>query len=64
MVHGVISGTKRKKREYGYSVILDNHERNRVIEGMITVSYRPNVAMEHDILVGVLLVMYMGNGIP
>ena len=31
---------------------------------MITVSHRPNVPMEQDILVGILLAMHMGNDIP
>ncbi len=31
---------------------------------MITVNYHPHTPMEQDILVGILLVMYMGNDIP
>ena len=38
--------------------------RSRRLEVIITVNYRPQVPMEQDILVGILLSMYMGNDIP
>ena len=42
----------------------DSTSRSRRLEGMITISYRPQVPMEQDILVGILLAMYIGNDIP
>ena len=38
--------------------------RSKRLVGMITINYRPQVPMEQDILVGILLAMHMGNDIP
>ena len=34
------------------------------MEGMITIEYRHHVPLEQDLLVGLLLVMHIGNDIP
>ena len=38
--------------------------KHKRLEGMITIEYRPRIPLEQDLLVGLLLVMHMGNDIP
>ena len=46
------------------SYMANGSTKAKRLEGMITVNYRPQVPMEQDILVGILLAMHMGNDIP
>jgi hypothetical protein len=38
--------------------------KHKRLEGMITIEYRPRIPLKHDLLVGLLLAMHMGNDIP
>ena len=44
-----------------YANSTSKHKR---LEGMITIEYRHRVSLEQDLLVGLLLVMHIGNDIP
>jgi hypothetical protein len=47
--------------EVGYYNSTSNHKR---LEGIIIIEYRSRVSLEQDLLVGLLLVIHIGNDIP